>query len=117
MADRQLLPYPDPPLSDDAVALRRWAESDVDCVEEATFDPRIPQGTTVPAAFTVEDGLAWIERQTNGDGDALGPSPFEPGEHTTDGRELLETAWFLGKYTHSLVLTGVPAYYWLRKRA
>lgn len=33
------------------------------CVEEATQDPEIPRGTTVPATFTPAEGLAWIERQ------------------------------------------------------
>jgi ribosomal-protein-alanine N-acetyltransferase len=58
-----LLAYPDPPLADGTVLLRRWAESDIGCVEEASRDPEIPEGTTVPATFTVVDGLAWIERQ------------------------------------------------------
>lgn len=58
-----LLSYPDPPLTDGAVVLRRWAESDIGCVEEASRDPHIPEGTTVPASFTVAEGLAWIERQ------------------------------------------------------
>jgi RimJ/RimL family protein N-acetyltransferase len=57
------LSYPDPPLTDGAVLLRRWAETDIACVEEASWDPRIPQGTTVPARFTEVEGLAWIERQ------------------------------------------------------
>ena len=43
--------------------LRRWTEGDLDCVEEASLDPSIPEGTTVPATFTVTEGLAWIERQ------------------------------------------------------
>lgn len=58
-----LLPYPDPPLADGTVNLRRWTESDLDCVEEASREGRIPQGTTVPANFTTAEGLAWIERQ------------------------------------------------------
>ena len=70
-----LLSYPDPPLTDAAVLLRRWTESDISCVEEASWDPRIPEGTTVPASFTVADGLAWIERQwgraDNGEGLSL----------------------------------------------
>jgi len=70
-----LLSYPDPPLTDGAVVLRRWAESDIGCVEGASRDPRIPEGTTVPASFTVADGLAWIERQwgraDNGEGLSL----------------------------------------------
>jgi RimJ/RimL family protein N-acetyltransferase len=58
-----LLAYPDPPLTDGTVLLRRWTESDLGCVEEASLDPRIPAGTTVPARFTAAEGLAWIERQ------------------------------------------------------
>ena len=63
MPDRPPLAYPDPPLTDNVVALRRWARDDLGCVEEATQDPDIPNGTTVPAMFTPADGLAWIERQ------------------------------------------------------
>ena len=64
MADpTALLSYPDPPLTDGAIVLRRWAETDIGCVEEASRDPRIPEGTTVPATFTKAEGLAWIERQ------------------------------------------------------
>jgi [ribosomal protein S5]-alanine N-acetyltransferase len=58
-----LLAYPDPPLTDGVVVLRRWERDDVGCVEEATEDPDIPKGTTVPATFTPAEGLAWIERQ------------------------------------------------------
>jgi RimJ/RimL family protein N-acetyltransferase len=58
-----LLPYPNPPLTDDVVVLRRWARDDLGCVEEATQDPDIPKGTTVPATFTPAEGLSWIERQ------------------------------------------------------
>jgi [ribosomal protein S5]-alanine N-acetyltransferase len=57
------LSYADPPLTDGTIVLRRWAESDVGCVAEASRDPRIPEGTTVPARFTAAEGLAWIERQ------------------------------------------------------
>jgi [ribosomal protein S5]-alanine N-acetyltransferase len=79
-----LLSYPDPPLTDGAVVLRRWAESDIGCVEEASRDPRIPEGTTVPASFTVADGLAWIERQwgraDNGEGLSLAIADAGSGE-------------------------------------
>ncbi|TML61087.1 MAG: GNAT family N-acetyltransferase [Actinobacteria bacterium] len=57
------LSYADPPLTDGTVVLRRWAESDIGCVEEASREGRIPEGTTVPENFTVAEGLAWIERQ------------------------------------------------------
>jgi RimJ/RimL family protein N-acetyltransferase len=57
-----LLPYPDPPLTDGTVVLRRWTEHDLGCVEDASREGRIPQGTTVPVNYTVAEGLAWIER-------------------------------------------------------
>lgn len=57
------LPYPVVALTDGRVRLRRWAERDVDCVREASTDPRIPRGTTVPRAFTHEEGLAFVRRQ------------------------------------------------------
>ena len=58
-----LLSYPDPPLGDGVLVLRRWTDSDIGCVEEGSRDPDIPSGTTVPARFTPAEGLAWIERQ------------------------------------------------------
>jgi hypothetical protein len=58
-----LLSYPDPPLTDGVLVLRRWTESDIGCVEEGSRDPDIPSGTIVPARFTPAEGLAWIERQ------------------------------------------------------
>ena len=74
-AQPALLSYPDPPLSDGAVLLRRWAQSDIGCVEEATHDPVILESKTVPAQFTVADGRKWIERQwrraDNGEGLSL----------------------------------------------
>jgi [ribosomal protein S5]-alanine N-acetyltransferase len=58
-----LLSYANPPLTDGIVVLRRWAEDDLRCVEEGSWDPDIPSGTTVPARFSVAEGRAWIERQ------------------------------------------------------
>ena len=43
--------------------LRRWTTNDVGCIEKASSDTRIPQGTTVPAVYTAEAGRAFIERQ------------------------------------------------------
>jgi [ribosomal protein S5]-alanine N-acetyltransferase len=57
------LSYPDPPLSDDVVVIRRWTKSDLGCIEEASREGRIPEGTTVPAKYTAAEGRAWIERQ------------------------------------------------------
>jgi len=57
------LSYPDPDLADDVVRLRPWDQRDLNCIREASTDSRIPQGTTVPAVFTADLGLAFIERQ------------------------------------------------------
>jgi RimJ/RimL family protein N-acetyltransferase len=78
------LSYPDPPLTDGAVLLRRWAEGDLGCVEEAGRDPRIPEGTTVPARFTVAEGLAWIERQWRRADDGAGLSLAIASADTND---------------------------------
>jgi [ribosomal protein S5]-alanine N-acetyltransferase len=79
-----LLSYPDPPLSDGTIVLRRWEEGDIGCIEEASSDPRIPEGTTVPATFTPAEGLAWIERQRgradNGEGLSLAIADAGSGE-------------------------------------
>lgn len=58
-----MLPYPDPPLEDGLVRLRRWEERDLACVRAAATDPRIPSGTTVPANYSEAEGMAFIERQ------------------------------------------------------
>jgi [ribosomal protein S5]-alanine N-acetyltransferase len=63
MSNQLAFSYPKPPLSDGIVLLRRWEQSDLDCVEQAAEDPDIPRGTTVPATFTPAEGRAWIERQ------------------------------------------------------
>jgi [ribosomal protein S5]-alanine N-acetyltransferase len=57
------LPYPDPALSDGRIGLRKWREADVECIRLASSDPRIPRDTTVPADFTLAEGLAFIHRQ------------------------------------------------------
>lgn len=68
------LTYPDP-LDDGTVRLRPWAERDVSCVERASGSPDILGGTTVPADYTLEEGLAFISRQherlTSGQGVSL----------------------------------------------
>lgn len=59
----QPLSYPSPALSDGRIGLRQWSDDDVDCIRLAATDPDIPKGTTVPATFTLEAGLAFIHRQ------------------------------------------------------
>jgi ribosomal-protein-alanine N-acetyltransferase len=55
--------YPEPSLTDGVVRLRRWSLDDLACIEEASRDRRIPEGTTVPTPFTPDDGRRFIERQ------------------------------------------------------
>ncbi len=50
-------------LSDGVVCLRPWRDTDLACVEQASQDRRIPEGTTVPAGYTRDEGLAFIARQ------------------------------------------------------
>lgn len=79
-----MLSYPEPPLADSLVRLRRWEWDDLGCVELASHDLRIPEMTTVPADFTEESGLAWIARQWSrldtGEGMSLAIADAESGE-------------------------------------
>jgi [ribosomal protein S5]-alanine N-acetyltransferase len=92
MADRPVrLFYPDPPLADGTVLLRRWEENDLGCVEEASHDPDIPEGTTVPALFTPAEGLAWIDRQWGraDDGEGLSLAIADAGSGEALGAAIL----------------------------
>jgi RimJ/RimL family protein N-acetyltransferase len=75
---------PAPELCDDVVRLRRWRETDVDCVRQAATDPRIPVTTTVPAVFSPAGGLAFIHRQwrraEDGEGLSLAVADAATGE-------------------------------------
>jgi len=59
-------------LSDGRIVLRKWRETDVECIRLASTDPRIPRFSTVPAECTLAEGIAFIHRQwtraTNGEG-------------------------------------------------
>ncbi len=57
------LDYPSPDLIDGPTHLRRWVLDDLACIEEASTDPTIPEGTTVPARYDPAAGRAFIERQ------------------------------------------------------
>jgi RimJ/RimL family protein N-acetyltransferase len=52
-----------PTLTAGSFRLRPFAVTDVDAVREASGDPYIPLITTVPAAFTEDEGRQFIERQ------------------------------------------------------
>lgn len=84
MAEPATLAYPDPELSDGVVQLRRWSVEDLQCIEQASHDPRIPQGTTVPAVYTPQAGRAFITRQwnrhTNGEGLSLAVADVASGD-------------------------------------
>lgn len=54
------LPWPDPPLQDDRLVLRPWADTDVTAILRATRDPEIPRFTRVPPQNTEQDVLAFL---------------------------------------------------------
>lgn len=79
-----MLAYPDPELTSATVTLRRWRTTDLRCIEEASLDPCILRGTTVPARFTGAEGLAFVERQwerqEGGEGLSLAIAEANSGE-------------------------------------
>jgi [ribosomal protein S5]-alanine N-acetyltransferase len=64
-----------PKLGDELVLLRSWSHDDFPCIEEASRDPVILRGTSVPETFSEETGRAFVERrwgrQTSGSGLSL----------------------------------------------
>lgn len=58
---------------DGPTRLRPWREGDLECVRLAGTDATIASGTTVPAHFTEQAGLAFIHRQWGrlADGEAV----------------------------------------------
>ncbi len=64
--------YPASPLEAGQVRLRPWRDTDLACVEAAARDPALRTGTTLPAVFTPDTGVAFLQRQrsrlTGGEG-------------------------------------------------
>jgi RimJ/RimL family protein N-acetyltransferase len=61
MPDPPPIPYPEPPLSDGVVSLRRWhGQDDVAWVHEGVLDPDVPRFTSIPPDHTVEGVAAWL---------------------------------------------------------
>lgn len=52
-------PTSSPNLGDGRVGLRRWSDADLDCIREASADPSITSGTSVPEEFTAAEGIAF----------------------------------------------------------
>ncbi|MER5887191.1 GNAT family N-acetyltransferase [Streptomyces sp. NPDC001941] len=58
------LPHEVPLLrANDALVLRPWRLDDLPLVEEAAGDPYIPLITTVPSAYSYDEGVAFVRRQ------------------------------------------------------
>ena len=53
----------EPRLSDGVVTLRRWEAADAECVEAVSGDAYITLITTVPAEYSPDGGLQFVERQ------------------------------------------------------
>lgn len=58
-----MLRYPDPPLADGGVGLRVWEIEDLALVEEASSDPLLLHGTTLPSPYEPDAGRTFVERQ------------------------------------------------------
>ncbi len=56
----RLIRLPDPPLHDDAVALRDWGADDVPALVRACTDPLTQRYTSVPAPYTPEDARMFV---------------------------------------------------------
>jgi RimJ/RimL family protein N-acetyltransferase len=54
------IPLPDPPLRDEAVALRPWRESDVPWLAAACQDPEIPRWTAIPSPYSEREARAYV---------------------------------------------------------
>ena len=63
MSRAEVLRYPDPPLRQGRVSLRRWELGDLPLVEEAARDVSLLQSTTLPSPYTPAGGRAFVERQ------------------------------------------------------
>lgn len=56
------IPLPDPPLADDAVALRPWRPQDVEELTAACQDAEIPRWTAIPTPYTERDAREYLAR-------------------------------------------------------
>ncbi|MGD0085221.1 MAG: GNAT family protein [Acidimicrobiales bacterium] len=61
-------------LRDGQVLLRSWSHRDLPCIEEASRDPVIPAGTSVPSPFSEKAGRAFVERQRGRSASGMGLS-------------------------------------------
>ena len=57
------IPFPEPPLADDAIALRPWRDDDVGALVAAMRDPSIAHWTFVPWPYSSGDARAFLARQ------------------------------------------------------
>jgi RimJ/RimL family protein N-acetyltransferase len=101
------IPYPDPPLSDDAIALRPWTIDDVPAITAACQDPEVPRWTTVPTPYTEEHAREFVLSMSRPDlDDTLGLAIETPGSPA------------VGSITIWIVTAGVVEFgYWLSPKA
>ena len=56
--------FPDPPLTDGVIALRRWTRDDIGFVVEACQDPEVSRySPAIPFPYTKADAVGWLENQ------------------------------------------------------
>ena len=67
-----LLAYPDPPLADGHVTLRRWKSTDAALVTEASLDPYVAEIEKLPAPDEADAVGEWIARRSSTADDGAG---------------------------------------------
>jgi RimJ/RimL family protein N-acetyltransferase len=54
------IPYPDPPLRDEVVALRPFSETDAAAIVAGVQDPEVPRWTVIPSPYGEEDARQYL---------------------------------------------------------
>jgi len=99
-----LPPWPEEAPAHGDVVLRAFADDDVDAVRELSTDPYVPLVTSLPAAATDAQALAWIERMRGRRDEGSGFS-FAIAEATT-GRAVGQVGLWLGELSAGRASAG-----------
>ena len=101
------LHLPDPPLGDDRIVLRDWADEDVPAIVAACRDPETARWTTVPVPYTEGDAREWLERCA--DAWERGTAPFAVVDRDSGELVAAITMW-LHRSVAELGYWAVPAH-------
>lgn len=104
MSTPPLPPWPAVPPAHGDVVLRPFADDDVVVVRELSTDPYVPRVSTVPAAATEAQALAWIDRNRRRRDEGVGFS-FAVAEAPT-GRAVGQVGLWLAELPHGRASAG-----------